>query len=251
MQRMLTAALLLLLSTLPVTATSTFVIGNSRITFITPHLVRLEYALHGAFLDDSTLFAVTRRPDYGVSVSHEQQVWLPDSADWYSLFTHRGYAGDQTHTVSCPLEETAVFVKGGHPLPMQPYRERMTSAPLDTLVIRCYPGRNGQTGAYTLYEDDGLTTAYEQQACATTRLTYRRDDDRVSLGVAPTQGTFAGQLPRRAYRFELPGVEAKSTVRLNGRRVRSVSYSKELDGLIINLPAQPIGRALTLTVSAR
>lgn len=161
MRRMLTAALLLLLSTLPVAATSTFVIGNSRITFITPHLVRLEYALHGAFLDDSTLFAVTRRPDYGVSVSHEQQ------------------------------------------------------------------------------------------ACATIRLTYRRDDDRVSLGVAPTQGTFAGQLPRRAYRFELPGVEAKSTVRLNGRRVRSVSYSKELDGLIINLPAQPIGRALTLTVSAR
>lgn len=203
------------------------------------------------YFGDLLIGAPVTQPGQGPDFTVEQQVWLPDSADWYSLFTHRGYAGGQTHTVSCPLEETAVFVKGGHPLPMQPYRERMTSAPLDTLVIRCYPGRNGQTGAYTLYEDDGLTTAYEQQACATTRLTYRRDDDRVSLGVAPTQGTFAGQLPRRAYRFELPGVEAKSTVRLNGRRVRTVSYSKELEGLIINLPAQPIGRALTLTVSAR
>ncbi len=38
------------------------VIGNYRLTFITDNLVRLEYAKGGAFLDDSTLFAVDRTP---------------------------------------------------------------------------------------------------------------------------------------------------------------------------------------------
>lgn len=49
-----------------------FVIGNSRITFITDNLVRLEYANHQKFLNDSTLFAVIRK-DYDVEVEHRQE----------------------------------------------------------------------------------------------------------------------------------------------------------------------------------
>ena len=37
------------------------VVGNSRFTFITENLVRMEYANHQKFLDDSTLFAVNRQ----------------------------------------------------------------------------------------------------------------------------------------------------------------------------------------------
>lgn len=49
-----------------------FVIENSRITFITDNLVRLEYANHQKFLNDSTLFAVIRK-DYDVEVEHRQE----------------------------------------------------------------------------------------------------------------------------------------------------------------------------------
>lgn len=50
----------------------TFVIGNNRITFITENLVRLEYARHQQFLNDSTLFAVVRT-DRQLGVRHEQK----------------------------------------------------------------------------------------------------------------------------------------------------------------------------------
>lgn len=49
----------------------TFVLGNSRITFITENLVRLEYANRQKFLNDSTLFAVVRK-NYNVTVNHQQ-----------------------------------------------------------------------------------------------------------------------------------------------------------------------------------
>ena len=49
-----------------------FVIENSRITFITDNLVRLEYANHQKFLNDSTLFAVIRK-DCDVEVEHRQE----------------------------------------------------------------------------------------------------------------------------------------------------------------------------------
>ena len=47
-----------LLFCLPSSSSNPVVIGNSRFTFITDHLVRMEYAQQGKFLNDSTLFAV-------------------------------------------------------------------------------------------------------------------------------------------------------------------------------------------------
>ena len=51
-----------LLFCLPSFCSNPVVIGNSRFTFITDHLVRMEYAQQGQFLNDSTLFAVDRTP---------------------------------------------------------------------------------------------------------------------------------------------------------------------------------------------
>lgn len=40
------------------------VIGKARFTFITPGLVRMEYALDGKFVDEPTLFAVCRETEF-------------------------------------------------------------------------------------------------------------------------------------------------------------------------------------------
>ena len=108
------------------------------------------YRHDGQFLfGDLMLGAPVTRPGEGEDKVVRQQVWFPGGADWYSLFTGRKYEGGQQLAVDCPLEESPVFVKGGWPLPMQPYRERMASAPLDTLVVRCYPGRVGSENTKT------------------------------------------------------------------------------------------------------
>ena len=49
----------------------------------------------------------------------------------------------------------------------------MTTAPLTNLIIRCYPGPNGTSTSTTLYEDDGVTTAYSKGESSQTLLTYR------------------------------------------------------------------------------
>ncbi len=55
---------------------------------------------------------------------------------------------------------------------MQPFRERPGTAPLDVLRVRCYPGAEGRTGKYELYEDDGWSEEYEGGAFAVTPLTF-------------------------------------------------------------------------------
>lgn len=132
-------------------------------------------------------------------------------------------------------------------MPMQPYRERMASAPLDTLVVRCYPGREGCDNTYTLYEDDGLTTAYEHGAFAETPLRYRRTGGSVAVSIGAARGTYDGQPQRRAYRIELPGVEAGATVRVDGRRVKAVA-DKALGGIVVNVKRTDIRRGVEVEV---
>lgn len=191
--------------------------------------------------------APVTEPGKGADRTVDQQVWFPAGCDWYSLFTGKRFQGGTTATVSCPLEESPVFVKGGWPLPMQPYRERMASAPLDTLVVRCYPGREGDNNTYTLYEDDGLTKDYMKGRFATTELKYSRTPEAVEVAVAPAQGEYEGQPRLRAYEIQLPGLPEKARVRVNGRRAKAV-YDNELQGLRVSVKATPVDRGIVVRV---
>ena len=95
-----------------------------------------------------------------------------------------------------------MFIKGGCPLPMQPYTERMCSTPLTELIVRCYPGKEGANNTYILYEDDGLTQDYLQGKYATTRLNYQKSGGQTIITVSPVEGTYEGQPRKRAYRLE-------------------------------------------------
>ena len=74
---MLAAGLLTLTAVVAKADGNPVVIGNSRFTFVTEQLVRMEHAAHRKFLDDSTLFAVNRRPgDVAVKVEKKDGKYL-------------------------------------------------------------------------------------------------------------------------------------------------------------------------------
>ncbi|MDT8390339.1 MAG: glycoside hydrolase family 31 protein [Lentisphaeria bacterium] len=131
-----------------------------------------------------------------------QKVWLPEG-DWYHVFSNERFSTG-THVIPSDINEFPLLVKGGYPLAMQPYRSRMGSAPLDELVVRIYPGRDGESTRATVYEDDGETEAYKNGQFAETLLTYSRDGDEIRVTVGATAGEFKGQLEDRTVCLELP-----------------------------------------------
>lgn len=199
------------------------------------------------YFGDLLLGAPVTEAGRGDSKTVEQPVWFPGGCDWYSLFTGKKYEGGKTAVVSCPLEESPVFVKGGWPLPMQPYAARMASVALQTLVVRCYPGNDGCENTYQLYEDDGQTTDYETGRFATTALTYARKAGHTEVTIAPAQGSYEGQPARRSYRIELPGVARDARVKVGGRRVKA-RYDQALDGIVVDVKPTDIRRAVKLEI---
>lgn len=127
---------------------------------------------------------------------------------------------------------------------MQPYTQRMASAVLDTLIVRCYPGEGGN---YTLYEDDGLTEAYMQGEFATTELSYSSKEGVTEINVSPATGTYQGQPMKRSYIFELPGVDSSRKIKVNGRKAKS-RYNEEISGMEVEVPLTDIRKSVKLTI---
>jgi alpha-D-xyloside xylohydrolase len=104
-----------------------------------------------------------------------RQVYLPAGRDWYNYWTNERFAGGQTITVAAPIGIIPLFVAAGSIIPMGSAIPN-TSTPQELTEIRVYPGRASE---FALYDDDGVTYAYENGQGRLTRLHW--DDARGQL----------------------------------------------------------------------
>jgi len=197
------------------------------------------------FFGDLLLVAPIVRAGNGKKKVAPQWVWFP-KGEWYNWFTDEKYSGGiGAKAVWADINEFPLFVKGGYPLPLQPYTPRMTSQLLDTLIIRAYPGLNGVRGSFMLYEDDGLTTNYTKGAFAQTELTYLKNGPKTVITIQPAKGKYEGQVRQRAYRFDLPCTLTADSVFINGQPV-TTQYLAERKMNCITAPKQSIRKTLQL-----
>jgi len=122
-------------------------------------------------------FLVAPVTDQGAT---SRSVYLPAGVEWYSYWTNERFEGGQTITVSAPIDTIPLFVRAGSILPLGTSIEN-TEQKQDIAKIRIYPGANG---AFSLYNDDGKTYAYEKGEMHISRLTWDDASSKFSEGGA-------------------------------------------------------------------
>lgn len=162
----------------------------------------------------------------------KQKVWLPQGDIWYNYFDSKMYVGGQNIESAHDLNTMPLFVKGGYPIPMQNYSQRMTSAPLVELIVRAYPGQDGANNSYTLYEDDGLTNDYKKGENRFTELNYKRNGKLTTIKIGAAKGKYKGEVKNRNYRFELMTIEEPTQIRCNVE-IDKKYYDTQLNAYII------------------
>lgn len=196
---------------------------------------------------DQLLVAPISSPGVGPRRIAAQSVWFPPTADaWFDFFTGERFNPGEHAVATAPIDSFPLYVRSGIPLPMQPFTQRPGTAPLKTLTLRCYPGREGVTGTTTLYEDDGLTTAYRSGQSAITPLSYIRHNDDITVTVGATTGTFTAQPQTRAIIIELPCTQAGATC-----AGADLTYEPATFTTRVSLPVAPIGSQRTVTIHAK
>lgn len=209
-----------------------------------------EHAYHNGqefLFGDHLLAAPIVTPGVGPRRVGSQVVYFP-AGTWFNVSTGEKFVGPSEALVSADIDEMPLYVRAGAPIPMQPYTQRMATAPVSTLRVRCFPGEDGRTVNGSLYEDDGETDAYKLGRSSTTRLSYTRRGSTVTVVVEPATGTYVGQLRRRSVQIELPNTLRPKTVAVAGKSA-PFAYDEATQTTTILVPEHPTSESLTVAVS--
>ncbi|MGD0140231.1 MAG: TIM-barrel domain-containing protein [Tepidisphaeraceae bacterium] len=211
----------------------------------------LEPAYHNAqeyYFSDDLLVAPIATAGVGPSRLAWQKVWFPPGT-WFDYFTGERYDGGEEGVVAADIDECPLFVRGGVPIPMRDYTPRPATAPLNHLILRCYPGPDGETGAGALYEDDGQTREYQSGAQAWTGLSYRRTAGSITIDISPTAGHYNGQSAQRSYTVELPDLQRPDGALIDGTAGK-VDYDPASWTARVEISPHPVDRAIEVVVKA-
>lgn len=80
------------------------------------------------------------------------------SGTWWNYWTGERVQGGTSVAMQAPLETIPVLVRAGAIIPSGPVKQYAYEPNAEPVTLTIYPGANG---AFTFYDDDGLTSAYE------------------------------------------------------------------------------------------
>ena len=143
-----------------------------------------------------------------------REVYLP-KGDWYDWWTNAKTAGGQTVTREVDLATMPIYVRAGAIVPVDPVRQYTAERIEEPTTLRVYPGADG---AYTLYDDDGISQEYLKLRGSWTRITW--DDGARRLTIEPGAPSGATNVLRpRVFRIQLLPEGKTVEVKYEGKRV--------------------------------
>ncbi|MFJ3640235.1 TIM-barrel domain-containing protein [Streptomyces sp. NPDC090108] len=174
-------------------------------------------------------------------------VWFPPGR-WTDYFTGQTYtagAGGAAFDVSSTLDTMPVFVRAGG---LVVTRTGDTTGGADSPLSEAgVTVGTGAPGAFTLYEDDGVSPVSGRAATTRIRYTEHRGEHRVRI--APAKGSFRGQTARRRWTVTFRGADhAPAQVTAGGTRLKASAWQWDASThvLRVTLPASGIRQPVTV-----
>ena len=145
-----------------------------------------------------------------------REVYLP-AGEWYDWWTGERQPGERTVTRPVDLSTIPIYVRAGAIIPFDPVRQYMDQPVQEPTTLKIFRGADG---AFTLYEDDGISLDYLRHQGTWTRFTWQDREGRLTMEPAPPPG--ATQIDRgpRTFQVELIPDGAIHFVEYTGTRVQ-------------------------------
>jgi alpha-D-xyloside xylohydrolase len=154
--------------------------------------------------------------------ARSRAVYLPRAAGWYDFWSGAFAAGGQTIDAPAPYDVMPLHVRSGSIVPFGPEKQYTAERPADPVTLFVYAGADG---AFTLYEDDGLTYAYEKGAFA--RIPLRWHDATQTLTIGKLEGKFPGMPSERTFEVVLVSRATPVGFSFSPAVLRSIRYRGE------------------------
>jgi alpha-glucosidase len=153
-----------------------------------------------------------------------RSVYLPRGSQWYAFKDDRYRldapvdGGTLIPNWYAPLDLMPIYVREGAILPFRELEQYVAQLPQNPLTFNIYPGRDS---AYTLYQDDGITTEAAKNGCyRLTEISHRGIPGGQDIRVRRTSDKYTP--PEPFYFVALPGTRHPSSVTVAGAPLRDV-----------------------------
>ncbi len=151
--------------------------------------------------------------------ARSRAVYLPAGTAWFDLYSGEAFDGGQTIQAQAPLSRMPLFVRAGSILPIGPTEDYVGQKPADPITLYVYTGADG---AFSLYEDDGLSNGYARGAFSRIPMTYDQASATLTLGAR--QGGFAGMLAKRTFKVRWITPDAAKALDFDAAPDASLDY---------------------------
>jgi alpha-D-xyloside xylohydrolase len=172
-------------------------------------------------LNDEYLYG----PAFLVSPVHvykarSRPVYLPAGTGWYDFYSGRAYSGGQTIEADAPLAKMPLFVKAGSIVPTGPDIQWVGEKPDAPVTLFVYTGADG---SFELYEDDGLSNAYQRGAVS--RIPLRWNEKAGVLTIGERDGAFEGMRAKRTFNIRWISGPRPDAADFNAKPDATVAYN--------------------------
>ena len=165
----------------------------------------------------------------------------PIPGDWYDFWTGANIPGSQIIDAPAPYDAMPLYIRAGSIIPFGPDLQYTGEKPADPVTLYVYAGADG---AFTLYEDDGLTYGCEQGAFA--RIPMAWDEKSRTLTLGKREGSFKGMLKQRTFNVVLVTPDKPAAFSFAPTPDRTVAYR----GKTLKVTFAPCTKAMPLYLDA-
>jgi alpha-glucosidase len=150
-------------------------------------------------------------------------VYLP-AGDWIDFRTGERISGAKETTVQAPPGRVPLFARAGAIIPARAIRQYENDATADPLILNVFPD---PVSTGTLYEDDGLTYAYQKGEFSRTVFRWRQSASEGVLEIEPKPGAYK-HVPRHIQVNVMDARSAPRNVQLGDGVLTQVQRPEEL-----------------------
>ncbi len=151
-----------------------------------------------------------------------RSVYLPRGATWYDFRTGAVFEGGQSIEAEAPLSHLPLFVRAGAILPLGPevqFASENLAGPVTLVVF------TGSDGAFSLYEDDGVTYAHQRGDFS--RIPLRYEEANGTLTIDARRGSFDGMPRERTFHVRFVSGPGAGVGKLDAEPDHSLRYTGE------------------------
>ncbi len=195
---------------------------------------------------DNILATVLCQPVDSISGKTERRMWFPKGDDWYDMAHHCNYRGGSVRTLHYAIDENPWYVKAGSVIPLAGEGIQNLQNADNRLRLLVVPGAGNSS--FSLYEDDGVSQAYDTDY-ATTLIEKSLRGKIMRLTVNPRKGSYKNAPETRRIDVVLEGVAVNpSSAKVNGKPAEAVVRGT---ATIISIPECNVDEKSVVTVELK